>query len=144
MLIGSSWWREEPVFILFLSLVFLMQMCTIFWFGQFSRGQEQHWWIGLNTYENDGRFRWVSLLCWCFCLERRCQLKCGGLPMCHLPSPGGLTVPSWTLSHGHQASHGLSARTGSVCTWQLPEVSRGWAHTCLIFWAAAHFIVKYS
>ncbi|XP_063816089.1 C-type mannose receptor 2 [Pseudophryne corroboree] len=25
---------------------------------QFSRGQEQHWWIGLHTYENDGRFRW--------------------------------------------------------------------------------------
>ncbi|XP_061444611.1 C-type mannose receptor 2 isoform X2 [Rhineura floridana] len=25
---------------------------------KFSRGQEQHWWIGLNTYENDGRFRW--------------------------------------------------------------------------------------
>ncbi|XP_053574403.1 C-type mannose receptor 2 [Bombina bombina] len=25
---------------------------------KFSRGQEQHWWIGLHTYENDGRFRW--------------------------------------------------------------------------------------
>lgn len=25
---------------------------------QFSRGQEQHWWIGLHTSENDGRFRW--------------------------------------------------------------------------------------
>uniref|UniRef100_A0A8D2LRQ8 C-type mannose receptor 2 n=1 Tax=Varanus komodoensis TaxID=61221 RepID=A0A8D2LRQ8_VARKO len=25
---------------------------------KFSRGQERHWWIGLNTYENDGRFRW--------------------------------------------------------------------------------------
>lgn len=24
---------------------------------QFSRGQEQHWWIGLHTYENDGRFK---------------------------------------------------------------------------------------
>jgi len=24
---------------------------------QFSRGQEQHWWIGLQTYENDGRFK---------------------------------------------------------------------------------------
>ncbi|XP_053309219.1 C-type mannose receptor 2 isoform X2 [Spea bombifrons] len=24
----------------------------------FSSGQEQHWWIGLHTYENDGRFRW--------------------------------------------------------------------------------------
>ncbi|XP_030076595.1 C-type mannose receptor 2 [Microcaecilia unicolor] len=23
-----------------------------------SREQEQHWWIGLHTYENDGRFRW--------------------------------------------------------------------------------------
>ncbi|XP_064329672.1 C-type mannose receptor 2 [Phalacrocorax carbo] len=25
---------------------------------KFSRGQEQHWWIGLHTYENDGRFKW--------------------------------------------------------------------------------------
>lgn len=25
---------------------------------QFSRGQEQHWWIGLHTSEGDGRFRW--------------------------------------------------------------------------------------
>lgn len=25
---------------------------------QFSRGQEQHWWIGLHTLETDGRFRW--------------------------------------------------------------------------------------
>ena len=25
---------------------------------QFSRGQEQHWWIGLHTSESDGRFRW--------------------------------------------------------------------------------------
>ncbi|XP_038609592.1 C-type mannose receptor 2 isoform X2 [Tachyglossus aculeatus] len=26
---------------------------------KFSRGQEQHWWIGLHT-ENDGRFRWTD------------------------------------------------------------------------------------
>lgn len=25
--------------------------------AQFSRGQEQHWWIGLHTAESDGRFR---------------------------------------------------------------------------------------
>ncbi|XP_043911150.1 C-type mannose receptor 2 [Protopterus annectens] len=25
---------------------------------KFSRGQDQHWWTGLNSYENDGRFRW--------------------------------------------------------------------------------------
>ncbi|KAM3922534.1 C-type mannose receptor 2 isoform 1-T1 [Leptodactylus fuscus] len=25
---------------------------------RFSRGQEQHWWVGLHTYENDARFRW--------------------------------------------------------------------------------------
>ncbi|XP_068932327.1 C-type mannose receptor 2 isoform X1 [Petaurus breviceps papuanus] len=27
---------------------------------KFSRGQEQHWWIGLHTSENDGRFRWTD------------------------------------------------------------------------------------
>ncbi|XP_007433605.1 C-type mannose receptor 2 [Python bivittatus] len=37
-------------------MMFLMLIYTIL--DQFSRGQEQHWWIGLNTYENDGRFRW--------------------------------------------------------------------------------------
>uniref|UniRef100_A0A8C3S4D6 C-type mannose receptor 2 n=1 Tax=Chelydra serpentina TaxID=8475 RepID=A0A8C3S4D6_CHESE len=29
---------------------------------KFSRGQEQHWWIGLHTYENDGRFNQGSCL----------------------------------------------------------------------------------
>ncbi|KAF6091969.1 hypothetical protein HJG60_000137 [Phyllostomus discolor] len=27
---------------------------------KFSRGQEQHWWIGLHTSESDGRFRWTD------------------------------------------------------------------------------------
>ncbi|XP_029783396.1 C-type mannose receptor 2 isoform X1 [Suricata suricatta] len=27
---------------------------------KFSRGQEQHWWIGLHTAESDGRFRWTD------------------------------------------------------------------------------------
>uniref|UniRef100_H3A816 C-type mannose receptor 2 n=1 Tax=Latimeria chalumnae TaxID=7897 RepID=H3A816_LATCH len=38
---------------------------------KFSRGQDQHWWIGMHTYEKDGRFRWsdgtvLNFVAWAF------------------------------------------------------------------------------
>uniref|UniRef100_A0ABM5GR70 C-type mannose receptor 2 isoform X1 n=1 Tax=Pogona vitticeps TaxID=103695 RepID=A0ABM5GR70_9SAUR len=49
-----SWFQAE--------LVSIHSQAELDFLGQnlkkFSRGQEQHWWTGLNTYENDGRFRW--------------------------------------------------------------------------------------
>ncbi|KAG8446993.1 hypothetical protein GDO86_014439 [Hymenochirus boettgeri] len=49
-----TWFRAE--------LVSVHSQAELDFLGQslqkFSRGQEQHWWIGLHTYENDGRFRW--------------------------------------------------------------------------------------
>ncbi|XP_069808937.1 C-type mannose receptor 2 isoform X1 [Dendropsophus ebraccatus] len=49
-----TWFRAE--------LVSVHSQAELDFLGQnlqkFSRGQEQHWWIGLHTYENDARFRW--------------------------------------------------------------------------------------
>ncbi|KAM4622511.1 C-type mannose receptor 2 [Discoglossus pictus] len=59
----STWLQAQRICTWFQgNLVSVHNQTELDFLGQhlqkFSRGQEQHWWIGLHTYENDGRFRW--------------------------------------------------------------------------------------
>uniref|UniRef100_A0A670J1X4 C-type mannose receptor 2 n=1 Tax=Podarcis muralis TaxID=64176 RepID=A0A670J1X4_PODMU len=59
----STWVQAQRICTWFQAeLVSIHNQAELDFLGQnlkkFSRGQEQHWWIGLSTYENDGRFRW--------------------------------------------------------------------------------------
>ncbi|XP_006017888.1 C-type mannose receptor 2 isoform X1 [Alligator sinensis] len=59
----SSWVQAQRICTWFQAeLVSVHNRAELDFLGQnlkkFSRGQEQHWWIGLHTYENDGRFKW--------------------------------------------------------------------------------------
>ncbi|OCT62260.1 C-type mannose receptor 2 isoform X2 [Xenopus laevis] len=59
----STWTQAQRICSWFSAeLVSIHNQAELDFLGQslqkFSRGQEQHWWIGLHTYENDGRFRW--------------------------------------------------------------------------------------
>ncbi|KAM4692595.1 C-type mannose receptor 2 [Rhinophrynus dorsalis] len=59
----STWMQARRICTWFQAeLVSIHDQAELDFLGQslqkFSRGQEQHWWIGLHTYENDGRFRW--------------------------------------------------------------------------------------
>ncbi|XP_039204111.1 C-type mannose receptor 2 isoform X1 [Crotalus tigris] len=59
----STWVQAQRICTWFQAeLVSIHSQTELDFLGQnlkkFSRGQEEHWWIGLNTYENDGRFRW--------------------------------------------------------------------------------------
>ncbi|XP_010222777.1 PREDICTED: C-type mannose receptor 2-like [Tinamus guttatus] len=57
----STWVQAQRICTWFQAeLVSVHNQAELDFLGQnlkkFSRGQEQHWWIGLHTYENDGRF----------------------------------------------------------------------------------------
>ncbi|XP_075033477.1 C-type mannose receptor 2 [Mixophyes fleayi] len=59
----STWLQAQRICTWFKAeLVSVHSQAELDFLGQnlqkFTRGQEQHWWIGLHTYENDGRFRW--------------------------------------------------------------------------------------
>uniref|UniRef100_A0A8C0IKA8 C-type mannose receptor 2 n=1 Tax=Chelonoidis abingdonii TaxID=106734 RepID=A0A8C0IKA8_CHEAB len=59
----STWVQAQRICTWFQAeLVSVHNQAELDFLGQslkkFSRGQEQHWWIGLHTYENDGRFKW--------------------------------------------------------------------------------------
>uniref|UniRef100_A0A8C5WA99 Mannose receptor C-type 2 n=1 Tax=Leptobrachium leishanense TaxID=445787 RepID=A0A8C5WA99_9ANUR len=59
----STWTQAQRICTWFQAeLVSIHEQAELDFLGKnlekFSRGQEQHWWIGLHTYENDGRFRW--------------------------------------------------------------------------------------
>lgn len=59
----STWLQAQRICTWFKAeLVSVHSQAELDFLGQnlqkFSRGQEQHWWIGLHTYENDARFRW--------------------------------------------------------------------------------------
>ncbi|XP_026573078.1 C-type mannose receptor 2 [Pseudonaja textilis] len=61
----STWVQAQRICTWFQAeLVSIHSQTELDFLGQnlkkFSRGQEEHWWIGLNTYENDGRFRWCD------------------------------------------------------------------------------------
>ncbi|NWY06036.1 MRC2 protein, partial [Nothoprocta ornata] len=59
----STWVQAQRICTWFQAdLVSVHNQAELDFLGQnlkkFSRGQEQHWWIGLHTCENDGRFKW--------------------------------------------------------------------------------------
>uniref|UniRef100_A0A8C8VHM8 Mannose receptor C type 2 n=1 Tax=Pelusios castaneus TaxID=367368 RepID=A0A8C8VHM8_9SAUR len=59
----STWVQAQRICTWFQAeLVSVHSQAELDFLGQslkkFSRSQEQHWWIGLHTYENDGRFKW--------------------------------------------------------------------------------------
>ncbi|XP_057629309.1 C-type mannose receptor 2 isoform X2 [Chionomys nivalis] len=61
----SSWAQAQRICTWFQAeLTSIHSQAELDFLGQnlqkFSSGQEQHWWIGLHTSENDGRFRWTD------------------------------------------------------------------------------------
>ncbi|KAH0627011.1 hypothetical protein JD844_002369 [Phrynosoma platyrhinos] len=120
----STWVQAQRICTWFQAdLVSVHNQAELDFLGQnlkkFSRGQEQHWWIGLNTYENDGRFRWsddslLNFISWapedwgdqkCFtalpyiCKRSNKTTVEPTLPPMPMPMPGSCTQGWHTLSN---------------------------------------------